>query len=129
VRLLGVAFLLGYAALATRRALRPGPGTADDAAATSTWRAVAAACLAFTWLNPAVYLDTVVLLGSVAATRPDPWWFGGGAAVASIAWFAGLGFGARLLAPVFRQRRAWRALDVFVAVVMTVTAARVLAGA
>jgi L-lysine exporter family protein LysE/ArgO len=96
--------------------------------ATSTWRAVAATCLAFTWLNPAVYLDTVVLLGSVAATRPDPWWFGGGAAVASIAWFTGLGFGARLLAPVFRQRRAWRALDVFVAVVMTVTAARVLAG-
>ncbi len=71
VRLLGVAFLLGYAALAARRALRPGPGTADGAAATSTWRAVAAACLAFTWLNPAVYLDTVVLLGSVAATRPE----------------------------------------------------------
>jgi len=129
VRLLGAAFLLGYAALAARRALRPGPGIAGGAAATSSWPAVAATCLAFTWLNPAVYLDTVVLLGSVAATRPDPWWFGGGAAVASIAWFTGLGFGARLLAPVFRQRRAWRALDVFVAVVMTVTAARVLAGA
>jgi len=129
VRLLGVAFLLGYAALAARRALRPGPRMAGGAAATPSWLAVAATCLAFTWLNPAVYLDTVVLLGSVAATRPDPWWFGGGAAVASIAWFAALGFGARLLAPVFRQPRAWRALDVFVAVVMAVTAARVLAGA
>ena len=129
VRLLGAAFLLGYAALAARRALWPGNRIDGDAAATSSWPAVAATCLAFTWLNPAVYLDTVVLLGSVAATRPDPWWFGGGAAVASIAWFAGLGFGARLVAPVFRQRRAWRALDVFVAVVMTVTAARVLAGA
>ena len=129
VRLLGAAFLLGYAALAARRALRRGPKIADGAAATSSWSAVAATCLAFTWFNPAVYLDTVVLLGSVAVTRPDPWWFGGGAAVASIAWFAGLGFGARLVAPVFRQRRAWRALDVFVAVVMTVTAARVLAGA
>ncbi|MDQ2811757.1 MAG: LysE family transporter [Actinomycetota bacterium] len=129
VRLLGAAFLLGYAALAARRALRPGPGIAGGLAATSSWPAVAAACLAFTWLNPAVYLDTVVLLGSVAATRPDPWWFGGGAAVASIAWFTGLGFGARLLAPVFCQRRAWRAMEVFVAVVMTVTAARVLAGA
>ncbi len=129
VRLLGAAFLLGYAALAARRALRPRPRIAGAAAAISSWSAVAATCLAFTWLNPAVYLDTVVLLGSVAATRPDPWWFGGGAAVASIAWFAGLGFGARLLAPVFRQRRAWRAMDVFVAVVMTVTAARVLAGA
>jgi L-lysine exporter family protein LysE/ArgO len=128
VRLLGAAFLLGYAALAARRALRPGRRIAD-AAATSSWPAAAATCLAFTWLNPAVYLDTVVLLGSVAATGPDPWWFGGGAALASIAWFAGLGFGARLLAPVFRQPRAWRALDVFVAVVMAVTAARVLAGA
>ena len=129
VRLLGAAFLLGYAAVAAWRALRPKPATAGGAATTSSWPTVVATCLAFTWLNPAVYLDTVVLLGSVAATRPDPWWFGGGAAVASIAWFAGLGFGARLVAPVFRQRRAWRALDVFVAVVMTVTAARVLAGA
>jgi L-lysine exporter family protein LysE/ArgO len=129
VRLLGAAFLLGYAALAARRALRPGRTTTDGAATTSSWPAVVATCLAFTWLNPAVYLDTVVLLGSVAATGPDPWWFGGGAAVASIAWFAGLGFGARLLAPVFRRRRAWQAMDVFVAVVMTVTAARVLVGA
>jgi L-lysine exporter family protein LysE/ArgO len=128
-RLLGAAFLLGYAALAARRALRPGRKTADSPATTSSWPAVVATCLAFTWLNPAVYLDTVVLLGSVAATGPDPWWFGGGAAVASIAWFAGLGFGARLLAPVFRQPRAWRAMDVFVAVVMAVTAARVLVGA
>jgi L-lysine exporter family protein LysE/ArgO len=129
VRLLGAAFLLGYAAVAAWRALRPKPATAGGAATTSSWPTVVATCLAFTWLNPAVYLDTVVLLGSVAATRPDPWWFGGGAAVASIAWFAGLGFGARLLAPVFRQPRAWRAMDVFVAVVMIVTAARVLAGA
>jgi L-lysine exporter family protein LysE/ArgO len=129
VRLLGAAFLLGYAALAARRARRPGRTTAGRPAATSTWPAVVATCLAFTWLNPAVYLDTVVLLGSVAATGPDPWWFGGGAAVASIAWFAGLGFGARLLAPVFRQPRAWRFMDVFVAVVMAVTAARVLVGA
>ena len=129
VRVVGAAFLFGYAALAARRALRPGRKSADGPAATSAWPAVVATCLAFTWLNPAVYLDTVVLLGSVAATGPDPWWFGGGAALASIAWFAGLGFGARLLAPVFRQPRAWRALDVFVAVVMAVTAARVLVGA
>ena len=129
VRVVGAAFLFGYAALAARRALRPGRKSADGPAATSAWPAVVATCLAFTWLNPAVYLDTVVLLGSVAATGPDPWWFGGGAALASIAWFAGLGFGARLLAPVFRRPGAWRALDVFVAVVMAVTAARVLVGA
>jgi L-lysine exporter family protein LysE/ArgO len=129
VRVAGAAFLFGYAALAARRALRPGRTTTDGAATTSSWPEVVATCLAFTWLNPAVYLDTVVLLGSVAATGPDPWWFGGGAALASIAWFAALGFGARLLAPVFRQPGAWRALDVFVAVVMAVTAARVLVGA
>jgi L-lysine exporter family protein LysE/ArgO len=129
MRAVGAAFLFGYAALAARRALRPKPATADGPATTSSWPAVVATCLAFTWLNPAVYLDTVVLLGSVAATGPDPWWFGGGAALASIAWFAGLGFGARLLAPFFRQPRAWRVMDVFVAVVMAVTAARVLAGA
>jgi L-lysine exporter family protein LysE/ArgO len=136
LRLVGTAFLFGYAALAARRALRPGRKTADGPATASSWPATAsswpavvATCLAFTWLNPAVYLDTVVLLGSVAATGPDPWWFGGGGALASNAWFGGRGFGARLLAPVFRQPRAWRALDVFVAVVMAVTAARVLAGA
>jgi L-lysine exporter family protein LysE/ArgO len=129
VRVVGAAFLFGYAALAARRALRPGRRTAGGPAAASSWPAVVATCLAFTWLNPAVYLDTVVLLGSVAATGPDPWWFGGGAALGSIAWFAGLGFGARLLAPVFRRPGAWQALDVFVAVVMAVTAARVLVGA
>ena len=129
VRVVGAAFLFGYAALAARRALRPGRKSADGPAATSAWPAVVATCLAFTWLNPAVYLDTVVLLGSVAATGPDPWWFGGGAALASTAWFAGLGFGTRLLATFFRRPRAWRVMDVFVAVVMAVTAARVLAGA
>ena len=88
---------------------------------------VIAVCLAFTWLNPAVYLDTVVLLGSVANARPGhQWWFGAGAAIASVLWFAAIGFGARLLGPVLRHPQAWRVLEAGVAVVMVVTALRVL---
>jgi L-lysine exporter family protein LysE/ArgO len=128
-RIGGAAFLATYGALAGRRTLRPGRGVETVSAAASSWGAVAAACLAFTWLNPAVYLDTVVLLGSVANSKPGrQWWFGGGAALASILWFGALGFGARLLGPVFRRRRAWQVLDAFVAVVMFVTAGRVLLG-
>jgi L-lysine exporter family protein LysE/ArgO len=128
VRIVGAAFLFGFAALAARRALRPASVQADPAPAPATsWAAVAATCLAFTWLNPAVYLDTVVVLGSVANTRPGrQWWFAAGAAVGSLLWFVALGFGSRLLTPLFRRPGAWRALDVFVAVVMTATGLRVL---
>ena len=103
--------------------------TASDIASppTSSRPAVIAACMAFTWLNPAVYLDTVVLLGSVANTRPGrQWWFGGGATLGSALWFAALGFGAALLGPVLTRPGAWRALDCFVAVIMTLAAVRVL---
>jgi L-lysine exporter family protein LysE/ArgO len=84
--------------------------------------------LALTWLNPGVYLDTVVLLGTVAHTRGggQPWWFGVGAALGSLLWFTGLGFGARLLAGRLVRPTTWRAMDGFVAVVMLVTGARVL---
>ena len=127
VRVLGAAALLAYAAFAARRALDR--STAIDTAfpSASSRPAVIAACMAFTWLNPAVYLDTVVLLGSVANSRPGrQWWFGGGATLGSVVWFAALGFGAALLGPVLKRPRAWRALDGFVAVIMTVTAVRVL---
>ena len=118
VRIGGAAFLLGYAALAARRAWRPGAlhATGGDAA---TLRATLAATLALTWLNPHVYLDTVVLLGSVAAAHGDGrWWFGLGAACGSVLWFTGLGFGARLLRRPFAKPAAWRALDGGVALVM-----------
>jgi L-lysine exporter family protein LysE/ArgO len=78
---------------------------------------------ALTWLNPHVYLDTVVLLGAVAAAQGDlRWHFGAGAAVASVVWFSALGVGARLLRPLFARPGAWRVLDGMVAVVMTVLA-------
>jgi len=118
VRIGGAAFLLGYAALAARRAWRPGVLDAAPAGS-SGLRATLAAAFALTWLNPHVYLDTVVLLGSVAATHGDArWWFGLGAASGSILWFAGLGFGARLLRRPFSRPAAWRMLDGGVALVM-----------
>ena len=120
-------FIFGYAALAARRAWRPATVPSGPSRPATSRPAVTAACLAFTWLNPAVYLDNVVLVGSVANASPGrQWWFGGGAAVASIAWFAVLGFGARLLAPVFARPRSWRLLDVFTAVVMVVIGLRIL---
>jgi len=118
VRIGGAAFLLGYAGLAARRAWRPGTLHAAGAQ-TSGVRGTLAAVLALTWLNPHVYLDTVVLLGSVAGSHvPRQWWFAGGAALASAVWFTGLGLGARLLRPVFARPAAWRVLDGGVAVLM-----------
>ena len=85
--------------------------------------AAVATCLALTWLNPHVYLDTVVLLGSMAATYEEHrWQFGVGAAVGSVLWFAALGYGARLLRPVFARPAAWRVLDGVIAVAMTALA-------
>jgi L-lysine exporter family protein LysE/ArgO len=96
--------------------------TATLARRTSTTLATAVlTCLALTWLNPHVYLDTVFLLGSVANTHGDGRWaFAAGAGVASIVWFFGLAYGARLLGGVLASRRAWRVLDGLIAVVMVV---------
>jgi L-lysine exporter family protein LysE/ArgO len=119
VRWFGAAFLLGYGLLAARRALRGGQLEASAGQQLST-PAVLAAALAFTWLNPHVYLDTVLLVGSIASTHgvPGRWWFAAGAGLASIGWFTALGYGARALTPVFRRRNAWRVLDGVIAAVM-----------
>ncbi|MDX6354775.1 MAG: L-lysine exporter family protein LysE/ArgO, partial [Streptomyces sp.] len=100
--LVGGAFLVGYGLLAARRALRPAALTTDGATGGSL-RAAVLTCLAMTWLNPHVYLDTLLLLGSVASSHgPEGrWWFGAGAGAASVLWFSLLGFGARVLTPVF----------------------------
>lgn len=118
VRIAGAAFLFSYAILAARRAWRPSALHAAGGAGAGL-RATVAAALALTWLNPHVYLDTVVLLGSVAAAHGDSrWWFGLGAALGSVLWFAGLGFGARLLRTPFARPSAWRLLDGAVALIM-----------
>ena len=130
VRWLGAAFLLGYGLLAARRAVRGGglEAAADRQLSTP---AVLATALAFTWLNPHVYLDTVLLVGSIASTHgaAGRWWFAAGAGTASLAWFTALGYGARALAPVFRRRNAWRVLDAGIATVMFALAATLLLGA
>lgn len=89
-----------------------------------------ATILALTWLNPHVYLDTVVLLGSVANAQGEglQWWFGAGAALGSILWFCSLGFGARLLRGFFARPASWRVLDGGIAVTMTVLAAGLALG-
>ncbi|SEA63799.1 LysE/ArgO family amino acid transporter [Leifsonia sp. 21MFCrub1.1] len=123
VRWAGFAFLLGYAVVAARRALRPGSLTSSGAVAGSLAAAIGT-CLAITWLNPHVYLDTVLLIGSLSASHGDPgrWVFGAGAATASLLWFSLLGFGARFAAPVFARPVAWRILDGGIAVLMVVLA-------
>jgi len=131
VRVGGAAFLLGYAAHALQRAVRLADSTLDARRAPErgTLGGALATALALTWLNPHVYLDTVVLLGSIAGTHGDSrWWFGLGAVVASVLWFLALGFGARLLRPVFARPAAWRVLDGAIAVVMALLAASLLAG-
>jgi len=121
VRWVGAAFLVTYGALAARRAIRPSPQAlvGDQGAGGGALLTAVATCLALTWLNPHVYLDTLVLLGSVCSTHGDARWaFGAGAGVASILWFTALGFGARMLAPLFARPLAWRILDGIIAVVM-----------
>ncbi|ACZ22043.1 lysine efflux permease [Sanguibacter keddieii DSM 10542] len=129
-RVAGAAFLLGYAVLAARRALRPAEVEGLEAErGTGSRSAAVLTALALTWLNPHVYLDTVLLLGSVAASHGDlRWWFGLGATTASLVWFTALGFGARLVAPLFARPGAWRVLDGAIAVVMLAIAVGLLAG-
>ena len=117
----GGIFLLGYGFLAARRAFQPsvlnaGSGTSNRPVLTA---------LALTWLNPHVYLDTLLLLGSIAAGR---WLFGVGAVTASLTWFVALGCGARLLSPLFAKPRAWRVLDGVIAAVMITLGVTLIAG-
>jgi L-lysine exporter family protein LysE/ArgO len=115
----GAAFLLIYAALAAGRALNGGQRHIEANGATSRLVAVAT-CLGLTFLNPHVYLDTVVLLGALANQQGESgrWPFGAGAVLASLIWFSALAFGASLLAPLFRKKNTWRVLDSLIAVIM-----------
>lgn len=127
VAILGAAFLVVYGALAGRRALRPaGLRPADQAGLTLA--ATLATCLALTFINPHVYLDTFVLIGGLSARHPPAGAiaFGVGAGLASAIWFYGLAYGARLLAPLFARPAAWRLLDAAVALVMWAIAARLI---
>ena len=124
----GAAFLFGYGLLAARRAWSASAMEMPPSTPLSL-RAALATCLAFTYLNPHCWLDTVVLIGSISSQQPDGQraWFGVGAATSSFAWFFALGFGARLLDGLFKRPLAWRVLDIVVALVMFTLALSLLA--
>jgi L-lysine exporter family protein LysE/ArgO len=123
----GGLFLLAYGVRAFRSALHPGALSPLDAPAAPLARSMITIA-ALTYLNPHVYLDTVVLLGGIAGrfALAERVWFAAGAMVASAVWFFGLGYGARVLAPFFAKPVAWRVLDVIIGVVMTLLAAGLL---
>lgn len=120
IRWLGAAFLVGYGLLAARRAVSPHVLEASRNDEGTSRKAAVMTVSALTWLNPHVYLDTVLLVGSVANTHGsgDRWVFGAGAVVGSLLWFGALGYGARLLRGVFARPSAWRILDGAIAVIM-----------
>ncbi|PVG81155.1 amino acid transporter [Nocardioides gansuensis] len=117
-QVLGGVYLLAFGVQSAMRAWKPQALTAEGGASMSAGRAVLLA-LALTWLNPHFYLDTLLMLGTVANSFGDHrWWFFLGAVCASAAWFPALGFGSRLLRGLFARPSAWRVLDSGIAVVM-----------
>lgn len=115
----GAAFLLVYGLRALRAAWGQGDALDTGGAAMGSLRAAIVTALVLTWANPHVYLDTVGLIGAVAATYgAERWLFGVGALSASVLFFVLLGYGARILAPVFARPRAWRLLDAVVGLTM-----------
>jgi L-lysine exporter family protein LysE/ArgO len=125
VRWLGVAFLTAYGVRSLWRA-RTAESLQAAAAQSPGLRSALLQMTALTWLNPHVYLDTVLLLGSIAAHHgpTGKWWFAAGAGLGSIIWFTGLGYGARFLAPLLSRPRAWQVLDVLIGLTMLAIAAQ-----
>ena len=114
----GGIYLLAFGAHAAFRAWRPEALTTDDQTPMSLRSAVLMA-LAMAWLNPHFYLDSMLMLGTVANTFGDArWWFFAGTLIASTVWFVGLGLGARALRGLFARPVAWRALDSVIALFM-----------
>lgn len=120
VRWFGVAFLAWYGLASAWRARRPASSLSAARGDSAGRTAVVRRAVTLTWLNPHVYLDTVVLLGSIANAHAGAgrWWFAAGTCVASTLWFAGLGFGARYAAGLLATPRAWQVLDLLIAATM-----------
>lgn len=125
----GAIFLAQFGIRSILAARHPSAMAAEERGVASL-RAAVATTLAFTWLNPHVYLDTVVMLGSISATHGHEgrWWFGLGATSASLLWFTALGYGARRLRPVFARPGAWQVLDLVIGVVMLALCASLIIG-
>lgn len=127
MRLFGAAFLFWYGLRAFLSAWRGGQSM-EAGTGTQSLRAALLTCLALTWLNPHVYLDTVVLIGNIAAQYENRLAFALGAMTASFVFFFGLGYGARFLAPLFARPASWRWLDAGVGLLMWTIAASLLTG-
>lgn len=126
----GAAFLVVYGALRFKAAAQGGASLMPRAGETTSLARTLGPLLLITWANPHVYLDTVVLIGAISSNyMPAQWVFGTGAIIASISFFFALGYGARLLAPVFASARAWVVLEVVVGITMWVIAASLVLSA
>ena len=129
VRWLGVAFLTWYGVSSLLRA-RDAGSLRTSTAEGGTRRTAVLTAVALTWLNPHVYLDTVLLLGSIANQEgPDGrWWFATGAATASLLWFTVLGYGARRAHGLLARPRSWQVLDVLIGLTMLAIALKLALG-
>ncbi len=125
----GAIFLTLYALMSFRSAFTNKHCLSLTGDAQTSLRRTIIFCLAFTWLNPHVYLDTVVLLGSISTKyHPQQMQFAVGAVLASVTFFFSLGYGARYLAPLFAKDRAWQILEGIVGVIMLLLAVSLLNG-
>lgn len=122
---LGVTYLIGFGLFSLRRATRPAELLPSSGGALASRKTVIAATLGFTFFNPHVYLDTLVLLGTLANQFGDQRWvFAIGASLGSVLWFGFLGFGAKRAAKLMSKTITWRVLDVAIAVIMFLIAAK-----
>lgn len=129
MRWVGAAFLVVYGAMSLRAAIRGGQSLEAGERKVPSMRRAVLVCLALTWLNPHVYLDTVLLIGSIGAGHGDArLWFLGGAITASFVFFFTLGYGARLLRPLFARPVTWRILDVLICAMMWAIAVALVLG-
>lgn len=123
----GALFLILYAGMSFYRAFTQKQALSADTQSTNTrYQQAILTCLAFTWLNPHVYLDTLVLMGMVSAQAENKLYFGMGAITASFVFFFSLGYGARMLSPIFAKPKAWQILDFIVGLIMLALAIKLL---
>ena len=123
----GAAFLFAYGLLSFRTAWRSKHALIPSEIRGGSWLNTALTCLAFTWLNPHVYLDNVVLLGSVSSQfANDVEYFAAGATSASFVFFFSLGYGASLLRPIFERARSWQILEIVIGIIMWAIAAKLV---
>ncbi|MGC1502811.1 MAG: LysE/ArgO family amino acid transporter [Sulfitobacter sp.] len=126
MRYCGATFLIWYGTQNALSAWRGGAVLQTEGEAAQSLTQAILTLLALTFLNPHVYLDTVVLIGSISAQYPDKLAFGSGAVLASLTFFFALGYGARLLSPLFARPTSWQVLDALIAATMWAIAAKLL---